>query len=335
MAVVDLSALCGSVSGQCNDFLLYDHANTGLTVLRNKRRTHTRKIRTSRHQASCDAWRLADYYYATTSKLSPDTLQQRWRSALKRPGMSGYDLFMSEAIPALMDRDAEHLTDDEKRQLLHDLEPSVSGGWSSACTRRKVKDKYQIAIQLECVDSGTHVKVTVLPGNKPLPPRQDTWNFHRRENLSDEWSTIYIGPSPWVDESILPGVTYWYYVSRSTKDYVFNSPDEWITCGNFACIATPSEVWCAYLGFDFTAGVNIWQIHWGTIEQCETDCFAYLHIPDHWWYQWGGPDPYPFNTRYLTYKNIAVDPAANPFEVDVHIRGCDEDMHHFRTCSAP
>lgn len=118
--------------------ILYDDRLIKAGVARKKRIRQHSRAGTEFQRQTCVNWRIADSFYSTTAKLSPIDFRLLWRNAVTRRRMSGYDLFMSEAIRHLMgipDDWPEQL----RRDLLKDLRPSVSGGWATACHQRPPK----------------------------------------------------------------------------------------------------------------------------------------------------------------------------------------------------
>lgn len=84
-------------------------------VILKRRRTYKKDGDHADLNASQVCFRHADTLYTTLSKAK----RAEWKAAVKRPGMSGYDLFMKEAVALLAKG---------KRPPDH---PSISGGWST------------------------------------------------------------------------------------------------------------------------------------------------------------------------------------------------------------
>ncbi len=80
----------------------------------------------------CAAWKLADATWVGMTEAE----QQVWIDALKKPGMSGYDLFMKEAVTCMIAGNNSPIT------------PSISGGWSTT----KVKCDGPIPPPEACID---------------------------------------------------------------------------------------------------------------------------------------------------------------------------------------
>ncbi len=113
---IDYGWLATKISGSLGPSRIEYHRVAGKTVWRMKP-PHKRKLELGSPAANpCQQWQQADAIWVNQG----ESWRQKWRDALKKPGMSGYDLWMKEALTLCSQN--KNLPDD----------PSISGGWSTA-----------------------------------------------------------------------------------------------------------------------------------------------------------------------------------------------------------
>jgi hypothetical protein len=113
---IDYGWLATKISGSLGPSRIEYHRLAGKTVWRMKP-PHKRKLELGSPAANpCRQWQQADAIWVGQD----ETWRQKWRNALKKPGISGYDLWMKEALTCCASN--RFLPDD----------PSISGGWSTA-----------------------------------------------------------------------------------------------------------------------------------------------------------------------------------------------------------
>ncbi|MBA7534182.1 hypothetical protein ES705_26428 [subsurface metagenome] len=113
---IDYGWLATKMSGSFGPSRIQYHRKEGKTVWRMKP-PHKRKLELDSSEANpCRQWKQADAIWVAQS----ENWRQMWREALKKPGMSGYDLWMKEALTLC-----------SQGNNLPDV-PSISGGWSTA-----------------------------------------------------------------------------------------------------------------------------------------------------------------------------------------------------------
>ncbi len=112
---ITMSAIMGAMSGNVNSFVLAAHGSKGNYHTR-KVQTHKEKIDDGGLRCDCWAFKFCDLAYQSFS----DEEKAQWRDAIKKQGMSAYDLWMKECLTLV--NSGENPPD----------EPSVSGGWSTA-----------------------------------------------------------------------------------------------------------------------------------------------------------------------------------------------------------
>ncbi len=112
---IDYGWLATKISGSFGPARIEYHRKYGKTAWRMKP-PHKKTLELGSPEANpCAQWRTADALWVS----QPESWRQMWRDALKKPSMSGYDLWMKEALTLC-----------SQNKYLPD-EPSISGGWST------------------------------------------------------------------------------------------------------------------------------------------------------------------------------------------------------------
>ncbi|MBA7543016.1 hypothetical protein ES705_35342 [subsurface metagenome] len=195
---IDYGWLATKISGSLGPSRIEYHRVAGKTVWRMKP-PHKRKLTLDSPEANpCKQWKQADAIWV--SQVEP--WRQLWRNALKKPGMSGYDLWMKEALTLC-----------SQQKYLPDV-PSISGGWSTSK-----------------VIPGT----TFPPAGKiiPPPPKPPLDYFDCEQCFAGSYQTFYARLKPfdstchfrnltnWVTCSVAPG-SCWYLGSLPPDQDYFN-----------------------------------------------------------------------------------------------------------------
>ncbi|MBA7540040.1 hypothetical protein ES705_32329 [subsurface metagenome] len=171
---IDYGWLATKIVGSLGPSRIEYHRKYGKTVWRMKP-PHKRTLTLGEPKANpCKQWQHADALWVS----QPDAWRQTWRDALKKPGMSGYDLWMKEALTLC-----------SQNKYLPD-EPSISGGWSTS----------------KVVPGETWPPPGKAPPKPPLPPVD---YFDCSECSAGTYQTFYGRLAPYLSDCYLNSYCQW------------------------------------------------------------------------------------------------------------------------------
>lgn len=128
---VELACIATEINGPLGEYKYYYSQRDKRQYRRQKPTKRTRKVISVRQRACMNHWKLADAYYTRM----PKDERLVWRKALKKRGMSAYDLFMSQSQNLLHRADPEgDLVDSKVNFVLNSVKPNESGGFRTRCS---------------------------------------------------------------------------------------------------------------------------------------------------------------------------------------------------------